>query len=187
MARNETPHGANDGVAVSKQGEAVPVGVKTHHNQQPTKVKNMETIGKDMTTCPADEILSEVNAWKEETGATQTHGNRGSNIANINGCITLKRRKGATHYAGVFVVEDMEAGKTRNTVQVRNAVRNSRMKYAVHCFAHGTQKPVPSRGAGMASVRLAGKAYDGNTPMKKGAVQQWCGRCVKDWESQQQA
>ena len=187
MARNETPHGTEAGVGVSKQGEAVPVGVKTHHNQQPTKVKKMEGNGKDMTTCPADEIQSEMKQWMDETGHTQSHGNRGINVAHINGCITLKRRKGATHYAGVFVVEDMEAGKSRNTVQVRNAVRNSRMKYAVHCFAHGTQKPVPSRGAGMASVRLAGKAYEGNSPLKKGAVQQWCGRCVKDWESQQGA
>lgn len=176
MASNETPHGTmQDGVGVSTQGEGLPVA--TGNNQ---KCKVMKMQGKqDMTTAKAG-VLSALLKEDENRARGQTHGAKGASIGGIAGCISLKQRNGATHYAGVFVVDNMQKDAPR-FVKVRAMTAKAGMTHAVHCFAHGTQRPVPNRRAGMHSVRCAGKSPNGE--FAKGAVSKWCGKCVKDYES----
>ena len=129
---------------------------------------------KDMTKANADE-LSELLKLDENRKRGQTHGAAGANIGGIAGCISLKRRQGATHYVGVFKVSEMGNTETPRMVQTRANTKGK--AYAVHCFAHGTQRPVPSRRAGMHSVRCAGK--DATGAFAKGAIAKWCNACVK--------
>ena len=129
---------------------------------------------KDMTKAKADE-LAELLKLDENRKRGQTHGAAGANIGGIAGCISLKRRQGATHYVGVFKVSEMGNTETPRKVAIRAAVKGA--AYAVHCFAHGTQRPVPSRRAAMHSVRCAGKTPTG--AFAKGAISEWCNACVK--------
>ena len=129
---------------------------------------------KDMTKAKADE-LSEILSDDANRQRGQTHGAAGANIGGIAGCISLKRRQGATHYVGVFKVSEMGNTETPRMVQTRASVKGA--AYAVHCFAHGTQRPVPSRRAAMHSVRCAGKSPTG--AFAKGAISLWCNACVK--------
>jgi hypothetical protein len=111
----------------------------------------------------------------------QTHGHGASNIGGIAGCLTLKVRNGASHYIGGFKVANMTNTQTPRIVSVRAAVKGG--NYAVHCFAHGTQRAVSSRKAMMHSVRCAGKTPTNASTFAKGAIMQWCNGCVKQYIS----
>tara|TARA_R100000152_G_C6667951_1_gene105058 strand:+ start:103 stop:633 length:531 start_codon:yes stop_codon:yes gene_type:complete len=129
----------------------------------------------NMTKAKA-EVIVEALSKDANRQRGQTHGAQGANIGGIAGCISLKKRNGAVHYVGVLKVADMVDDSTPAFVEVRKA--NTHAKYVVHCFAHGTQKAVPSRGAGMQSVRCAGRKAT-SPPTKKGVLQMWCNGCVK--------
>jgi len=121
----------------------------------------------------------------ENRNRGQTHGHGQSNIGGIAGCLTLKVRDGASHYIGGFKVSAMTQTTTPRIVSVRAATNGS--LYAVHCFAHGTQRPVHSRKAMMHSVRCAGKTPTNANTFAKGAIAKWCNGCVKQYISDMNA
>lgn len=163
---------ASNGDFTESKGGA---GIKQPAALLAEKMKTGDNMAqKDMTKANADE-LSELLKLDENRKRGQTHGAAGANIGGIAGCISLKRRQGATHFAGVFKVSEMGNTETPRKVQTRASVKGA--AYAVHCFAHGTQRPVPSRRAGMHSVRCAGKSPTG--AFAKGAIAKWCNACVK--------
>lgn len=155
-------------------------GVVDSHGLLVELNKNGDTMAqKDMTKASADE-LSQLLKLDENRTRGQTHGHGDSSIGGIAGCISLKRRQGATHYVGVFKVANMANEDAPRKVAIRANTKGK--AYAVHCFAHGTQRPVPSRRAGMHSVRCAGKQPTG--AFAKGAIASWCNGCVKGQSKQ---
>jgi len=157
-------------------------GVVDSHGLLAERLKKGDdmTTQKDMTKANADE-LSQLLKLDENRTRGQTHGHGASSIGGIAGCISLKRRQGATHYVGVFKVSNMGNDTTPRKVAIRANTKGK--AYAVHCFAHGTQRPVPSRRAGMHSVRCAGKGATG--AFAKGAIAKWCNACVKGQSNKQ--
>ena len=128
------------------------------------------------------EVVVELLKLDENRNRGQTHGHGQSNIGGIAGCLTLKRRAGAVHYIGGFKVSNMTNTETPRRVDVRRVTVGA--TYAVHCFAHGTQRPVHSRKAMMHSVRCAGKTPTNANTFAKGAISQWCNGCVKQYNSE---
>jgi hypothetical protein len=142
------------------------------------KVKNMQQ--NNITKVKAS-VIVDLLKLDENRNRGQTHGHGQSSIGGIAGCLTLKVRNGASHYIGGFKVANMTNTQTPRIVSVRSAVKGG--NYAVHCFAHGTQRAVSSRKAMMHSVRCAGKTPTNVSTFAKGAIMQWCNGCVKQYIS----
>ena len=129
----------------------------------------------DLTKASKQQIIA--LAIKADGGKIrgQTHGAKDTNVGQIAGCISLKQRKNAPHFIGVFEVSGMSNTETANRVKLNKGNRGA--KYVVHCFASGKQVAVPTRRAGMHSARVSGGMPNG--AFAKGAVSMWCKCCIK--------